>query len=92
MADLFPTKTRLALLRDVAREAVRREYSTDFAYDFNTRSDRTVTAVIAEQKRAGWVELDTTLFETGGKQSFQVRYWRLTDVGRSVLDANGVDW
>lgn len=90
MSDLHPTPTRLALLRDVAGGSVRREYNTEpqTEHDYNTWAGRRVCARVAEAKAAGWVELDGTKFSTG-VHGFLVSYWRLTEAGRSVLDAHG---
>lgn len=88
--DLYPTPTRLALLRQVANGQV----CTDFMASIDTEggddvivlfpdaptawSDRRrVTARIREMEAAGWVrEL------TGGD-------WFLTDAGQALLDAHG---
>jgi hypothetical protein len=86
MTDLYPTPTRLALLVRTKREKVRREYDTiaDTFVDADIYAGRTVTAVMAGMEQAGWVELDPTRFATG-TVGYEVSYWRLTDVGSSVL-------
>lgn len=84
MSDLYPTKTRLLLLRDVANgDCTRRRDYRGEEYDHNSATDRTVTVRLAELERAGWVVL--------GKPCEPVsRYpcWRLTPAGRAVLDAH----
>lgn len=83
--DLYPTKTRLALLRDVEVGEVWQNSGNGHSTTPGTIGDDTeplvvVTSRIAEQEQAGWVHL----FEhtTGAKQ------WQLTDAGREVLAAN----
>lgn len=89
MTDLYPTPTRLALLERTEREKVRREYdtTTDTWIDADTYAGRTVTAVMADMERAGWVELEPTRFATG-TVGYEVAYWRLTDAGRAVRVGN----
>jgi hypothetical protein len=88
MSDLYPTKTRLALLRDVAGEHITRNYFADGERDTDGDGDK-VTARIAEAEKAGWVHLDDKVWTTinvfdGGW--WTLRYWRLTDAGRALLD------
>lgn len=74
MADLYPTKTRLALLADVAAGRVidDEDFTPMLHHDEGTSR---VAAAILEMEAAGWVE--------------QVRVdhvWSLTIVGRDVLE------
>lgn len=78
MSELHPTPTRLALLRDVAHWHVYRRRGVDY----DSATDRTVTARMAELERAGWVEL-------GGERELDRLLWRLTPAGRAVLDTHG---
>lgn len=82
MGDLFPTKTRLALLDDVANGQV----LTDITEDDDVillfpnaptewQSRVRVTARIRELERAGWIHEDT-------------HSWRLTAAGHTVLAAD----
>lgn len=81
--DLFPTKTRLTLLRDVAVGEVwqRRDgvSTTTGTIGLDTQDLVVVTARIAELESAGWVHLYAHAL------AWQ---WQLTDVGREVLAAN----
>ncbi len=70
MGELYPTRTRLALLEQVEAGRVFR----DVIGDDYISADRKVNARIAEARHADWVELDK--HET----------WRLTDAGRAVPD------
>lgn len=85
--DLYATKTRLALLRDVASgECWQRSNghsTTPGTIGVDTEPLVVVTSRIAEQEQAGWVHL----FEhtTGAKQ------WQLTTAGREVLDRAAKD-
>lgn len=79
MSDLYPTKTRLMLLRDVAgihREGDGRSYVHwgDDCYCRGGRITRKVTAAMDEMERAGWIAPESP------------RGWHLTDAGRAVLD------
>ena len=79
MADLYPTKTRLALLTAVDDGAVVEGITEDTDGDTWLTEDGhqplKVTARIHELERAGWVELpdDPPVF------------WRLTEAGWAVL-------
>jgi DNA-binding transcriptional regulator PaaX len=68
--DLYPTPSRLALLRDVDAGHV---WSTNGAA-FNGASGRTrrVNTAVQEMRQAGWIEA-------------QYGNWRLTDRGHAVL-------
>ena len=86
MSDLFPTKTRLALLCDVEAGEVWQKGNGESVVtlieefgvsDFLYRC----TAAIAEQEQAGWVRLVELKY--GAKR------WELTDAGRAVLDTHG---
>jgi hypothetical protein len=74
MSDLYPTPTRLALLREVAAERITRSLGS--SYD---RHGFSVTARMIEMRQAGWV----VLVDLSG--DFQY-VWKLTDAGRAVLD------
>lgn len=77
--DLYPTKTRLALLREVADGRIMLG-AGGIAYGgpcYSVVTGRTVTARIAEMFHAGWVE---------PAEGTEGGYWSLTDAGRAVLD------
>ncbi|TCB97551.1 hypothetical protein E0H26_11570 [Micromonospora zingiberis] len=83
---LHPTKTRIALLDEVRASHIRREYRTESPdRDFDIQAEVRVNARIAAAEQAGWVELEEKTYSTG-TQGLLVRYWRLTDAGRKVLD------
>jgi hypothetical protein len=78
VSNLYPTPTRLALLREVAAgnviEGITEE--TDghtWLVDPETGDRRKVCARIEEALKAGWVVQDEA-------------FWRLTRTGRAVLD------
>lgn len=72
-ADLYPTPTRLKLLRLIAAGLVQRDKHTHQIRYAHVESDLNLTARTAEVIRAGWVEdVDKTL--------------KVTDAGRAVLD------
>lgn len=84
MADLHPTKTRLALLAEVVADNVLDGLTDetdgdiwliDAAPPFDP--PRKVTARMLELEKAGWVE-----------QGPGIGSWRLTDAGRAVLEAS----
>lgn len=88
MSDLFPTKTRLALLQAVADEAVYQ--SRRFPYESDecvlgsiagTHRWMRVTSRCKEAHQAGWIELEPE--DMAGRWS---RRWLLTDAGRAVLE------
>ena len=83
MSDLwlFPTKTRLALLRDVARNLVWGD-DGDVLAATGDGGRRKVTVQVADMCRAGWVR-------PGGLRGDRRRPYELTDAGRAVLDADG---
>lgn len=91
---LFPTKTRLALLRDVADSATRvydehswsgkpvvawLEWRTEAR---NVRRSR-VTARVRELRNAGWIRTRP------GDVGLHQQDYELTDEGRKVLDEAG---
>jgi hypothetical protein len=82
VSDLYPTKTRLALLRDVADGEVWQhsngESVVSLSGDTGGPSVARCTAAIEEQRDAGWVHL--VELKHGAKQ------WQRTDAGRAVLD------
>lgn len=85
MPDLYPTKTRLALLRDIRDGHVIEGPVEPWAGDvWNTARAETgdqarkVTARVHELEDAGWVEC-------GG----DLTTWSLTAAGRAVLEAHG---
>lgn len=85
MADLYPTPTRLALLRHVAAGRVHKH-----THDGNSTANAgwtRVTARIAEAEQAGWVELE----QADHLGASPLRLWRLTAAGRAILDQHGQD-
>jgi hypothetical protein len=72
VADLHPTKTRLALLGEVDAGRVFR----DRIGNSYISGDRKVTAAIAEMAAAGWVTIP---------EDVDLPYWSLTDAGRAIL-------
>jgi hypothetical protein len=87
-AGLYPTKTRLGLLRAAGRGEVswyppvnpaRRGESF---WSYPDGSQWRVDARMAELEAAGWVELGAK----GGHGELAPRYWRLTEAGRKVLE------
>jgi len=84
MAELYPTKTRLALLQAVADGQVYQgTWYQDEDFWADGVRDRNVTARMADLRRAGWVEL-------GGRDPGKQwrRLWRLTAAGAAVLAAS----
>lgn len=73
--SLHPTPTRVALLDQVRLGRVFR----DVIGDSYISGDRKVNAAIREMQAAGWVELHVN--------PGALDYWRLTEAGREVLDA-----
>jgi hypothetical protein len=86
VADLYPTKTRLALLRGVRRREVTgyADYAghVDYYWDGEGKG-RKVTGRMEELIRAGWV---TNRSIAVGDQSFPTHSMRLTAVGAAVLE------
>lgn len=83
--ELYPTKTRLALLRGVAASQVQtaRDGPTSCVLWFMDAPEswtysRNVTARMAELQRAGWVVES----EPAGPGA----WWLLTDAGRKLLE------
>lgn len=82
MTDLYPTKTRLQLLRDIAADNVVDGLTDEtdghiWLLDIVTFDPpRKVTARVLELEHAGWVE-----------QGPDGATWRLTAAGRAVLEA-----
>lgn len=81
--DLYPTKTRLGLLAEIANGQVLTDITADddvillFPWAPTQWQDRVkVTARVREMERAGWVETDTAGVT-----------WQLTERGRAFLDA-----
>jgi hypothetical protein len=78
--DLYPTPTRLALLREVATgEAWQKSTGHTVVEQINGRV-RNVTVRIAEMQQAGWIVLTPMRF--GAKR------WDLTDAGTAALATN----
>lgn len=76
MSDLYPTPTRLVLLREVDAGNVIDGINDDHAYLLDEPGEpRKVCARIAEAERAGWVFYDDA----------NPPYWQLTVLGRSIL-------
>ncbi len=78
--DLFPTKTRLALLADVLAGSVY-ERSDGTSVNIATDQPRTVTAAIDELSRAGWVRV-------GQSRMSGRKPWHLTASGTTTLEAH----
>lgn len=87
MSDLYPTPTRLALLRDVANGQVMTDITRNedvillfpnAPTEWQTRQG--VTSRVRELERVGWVEED---YDDGHWE------WQVTAAGRAVLDAHG---
>ena len=80
MNDLYPTKTRLALLQAVADGAVLEGITPDteghtwLTFDDGDKPVK-VNARIDEVEKAGWVYINEPPF------------WKLTELGREVLEA-----
>jgi hypothetical protein len=77
VSDLYPTKTRLRLLRDADADRVRSEHGNIIATDHDG-GRRTVNAAVEELCVAGWVE--------PGEVRGARRRYDITDAGRAVLD------
>ena len=71
--NLYPTPTRLALLRDVGAQRIVRQPSGDSTHEWAK-----VTGRMAELEHAGWVRL----VDLSGDGTL---CWLLTDAGRRVL-------
>lgn len=81
MSDLYPTPTRLRLLRAVSLGEVFRDHRDDDWLVYGDPVADKVTARIEEMRSAGWCELVATpARQWAGK-------WQLTDTGQAVLDA-----
>lgn len=76
-SDLYPTPSRLALLRDVDAGNVFRDRLGD---DYIS-ADRKVSDRIGAMERAGWVE-------RFGPTEDRFEHWRVADAGRAVLDSH----
>jgi len=76
MSDLYPTPTRLALLRRVAEGQI---VWLAGGISRDERDGSRVTARVAEMERAGWITRDFGPW----------RRWKLTDTGRAVLARHG---
>ena len=79
MPDLYPTKTRLALLADVEQHQVHRHQD---GTSTTNAGFSTVTARITELERAGWVRLPAE--DEAGEV---LRLWELTTTGRDTLNS-----
>lgn len=84
MSGLRPTKTRLELLRAVAKRKVWHTHggAADLFAWWQVDGEFggvTVTARCDEQVRAGWIALEPAA-------SDYRHYYRITDAGRAVLD------
>lgn len=93
MADLYPTKTRLALLQAVADGAVTHNLHWLGRKPARSLWDRVdtsprwkvVTAAAKEMALAGWI----CHGKPSGPSIYHSVPWELTDTGRAVLEANG---
>lgn len=91
MGELYPTPTRLALLRDVDDGRVSRSIWSSGQSDASSRTGCRVTAAIEEMSAAGWVVLNPQRWQTADVvtgHGYELQYWQLTDAGRAVLDAH----
>jgi hypothetical protein len=79
--ELFPTKTRLKLLREVRLGHVYEWLNSRQSHIANDGGK--VTAAVAELRDAGWISLEPPA--TGNSRR---RLWATTGTGRAVLDAN----
>jgi hypothetical protein len=87
---LYPTKTRLRLLRHVAAGLVKESpYGRHESYD-GGESLRKVTGRVDELSRAGLVTLKPADRPTGSTFA-PWRVWDVTDAGRAVLDTHPED-
>jgi hypothetical protein len=77
VSDLYPTKTRLGLLRDAAAGRVRSEHGNIIATD-SDGGRRTVSAAVEELCVAGWLK--------PGEVRAARRQYDITDAGRALLD------
>jgi hypothetical protein len=80
--DLYPTPYRLGLLRDVADGRVRDDPDCVPMLDLGDGESVRVANAVWEMRRAGWVELPPGTDEPAERWT-----WRLTDAGRTVLEA-----
>lgn len=80
MSDLYPTKTRIALLRDVDDGTVVYSANSGVLNTATLPPTQVLDAVI-ELRQAGWIAVD---FSRGTLGSYP---YVLTDTGRAVLDA-----
>lgn len=78
MADLYPTKTRLAVLREIAAGRATRTPVASYA------AGRAVTAIAADFERVGWIARPPR----ADRVSDFHWTWQVTDAGRAVLDAH----
>lgn len=87
-ADLYPTKTRLQLLADVAAGEIWQS-SNHESWD---RQIFKLTARVTEAERAGWIELGEGVAGKVGTPfaGASARRWRLTDAGRVILDGRSL--
>jgi hypothetical protein len=81
-ADLYPTRARLALLRDVDDGKVSDSDDAAPVLDLGDDGFARVADAIWTMRRAGWVELPP-----GTDEPDEPGTWRLTDAGRAVLEA-----
>jgi len=88
MTDLYPTKTRLELLREVASSKVK-WWPNDVGDDdewacwySDNGGDRKVTARMNELEAAGWVHKGPVRNWTAG------RVYEVTDTGAAILRAH----
>lgn len=69
MSDLYPTKTRMALLEHIGDGSVRKDpYNTQIVYEMREPPRHNLTARTAEVIRAGWARVenyDVVLTEAG---------------------------
>lgn len=80
MSDLYPTPTRIQLLRDVANSQVFTDLTADYTRivlapnaPAEWQTQQTVTKRVEELEKAGWIEEINNVD------------WHLTDKGREIL-------
>jgi hypothetical protein len=78
--SLYPTPSRLKLLRAIADGQVWRDNWFPYG-DFEVGAGRRVNSRIAEMQRAGWVYL-------GSEPGMGATHWHLTEAGQQILQAN----
>lgn len=81
MSDLYPTRTRLALLQDVDDGQVVFAPGQGGVLNLATTPPTQVVSATAEMRRAGWIDVD---LDEGADVLGSYPY-AVTDTGRAVL-------